>query len=137
MKKLIIILLTITLTASEGISQTSSDTICLPIAQLKKAINKIEEGKVVAEELSLTKNSLAVANQRIALKDSIIQKFEIKGNAYEATLFNYQQININLESIIQNYKKEVSLQRKLIRRQKLSKWLAGGLGLAVGFLISK
>jgi DNA repair exonuclease SbcCD ATPase subunit len=137
MKKLLITLLTITLTASEAISQTSSDTICLPTSQLKKAINRIEECKVIAEDLALTKQSLNLANQRISVKDSIIQKFEVKGNAYEATLLNYQQINNNLESIIQNLKKEVSLQKKAFRRQKLSKWFAGGIGIAIGFLIAK
>lgn len=130
-------MLTITLTASEGISQTSSDTICLPTSQLKKAINRIEECKVIAEDLALTKQTLSLANQRISVKDSIIQKFEVKGNAYEASLANYQQVNNNLESIIQNLKKEVSLHKKAFRRQKLSKWITGVLGIAVGFLIAK
>ena len=137
MKQLIITALTITLIASEGISQTSNDTICLPSSQLKKAINRIETCKVIEEELTLTKESLQTANQRLTLKDSIITSFRLQTANYTRLIDNYTQNVTSLENINYNLKKEVSLHQKIIRRQKLSKWLVGGIGLGLGILISK
>lgn len=137
MKQLIITALTITLIASEGISQTSNDTICLPSSQLKKAINRIETCKVIEEELTLTKESLQTANQRLTLKDSIITSFRLQTANYTRLIDNYTQNVTSLENINSNLKKEVSLHQKIIRRQKLSKWLVGGIGLGLGILISK
>lgn len=137
MKQLIITALTITLIASEGISQSSNDTICLPSSQLKKAINRIETCKVIEEELSLTKESLQTANQRLTLKDSIITSFRLQTANYTRLIDNYTQNITSLENINSNLKKEVSLHQKIIRRQKLSKWLVGGIGLGLGILISK
>lgn len=137
MKQLIITALTITLIASEGISQSSNDTICLPSSQLKKAINRIETCKVIEEELTLTKESLQTANQRLTLKDSIITSFRLQTANYTRLIDNYTQNITSLENINSNLKKEVSLHQKIIRRQKLSKWLVGGIGLGLGILISK
>lgn len=137
MKQLIITALTITLIASEGISQTSNDTICLPSSQLKKAINRIETCKVIEEELTITKESLQTANQRLTLKDSIITSFRLQTAKYTRLIDNYTQNVTSLENINSNLKKEVSLHQKIIRRQKLSKWLVGGIGLGLGILISK
>jgi len=137
MKRLLITLLTITLTASKGISQSSNDTICLPANQLKTAINKIEQCKVVAEELTLTKQTLESANNRLALKDSIISKFELKIKSYDQLFDNQRRLKENLENVVSNLKKEVSLQTRAYKRQKRSKWITAIIGLAVGYLIAK
>lgn len=89
------------------------------------------------EELSVTKESLQNANHRILLKDSIITKFQLQTNNYNLLIDNYNQTIGKMENLTSNLKKEVSLQNKIIRRQKLSKWIVGGLGLTIGILISK
>ncbi len=125
------------LIASEGISQTSSDTTCLPNTQLKNVINRLETCKVIEEELNTTKEQVGVLNNRIILKDSIIGKFQIQTNNYTQVIDNYSRNLKNLENVVSNLKLEVNLQRKAIRRQKLTKWISGLIGIGVGVLITK
>jgi hypothetical protein len=123
--------------ASESISQTSKDTICLPIEQVKKAINTIERGKVLDEELSLTKNKLQIKDSIIILKDSIISQFLYRESNYKSLIENYQS-NINNDGkMINNLQTAINLSKKISRRQAVSKWIVGILGLSIGFLIAK
>jgi len=128
------ILLTI---ASESISQTSNDTICLPSAQLKKAINLIEKGKVTQEELELTKSSLRLSEKRILVKDSIILNLNNKELAYKSVIENYKKNVQNAEEVVENLEKSLTLERKRVKRQKFSKWVLALGGLGFGILISK
>lgn len=125
------------LIALRGISQTSSDTTCLPNSQLKSVINRLETCKVIEEELSTTKEEVTLLNQRITIKDSIIGKFQNQTKNYTQLVDNYTRNVNNLQNVITNLKLEVNLQRKAIRRQKLSKWISGLIGIGVGVLISK
>lgn len=75
--------------------------------------------------------------QRLSLKDSIIQKLELKIQTYDKLIGNQAKVKENLENVISNLKKEVSLQRKAFRRQKRAKWITAILGLAAGYLIAK
>ena len=112
------------LTAYQGISQTSSDSVtCLPNAQLKKAINLLEKGKVVEEELVATKELLKNSETRLSLKDSIIGKYQLSEKEYK--------------SLVTNFENNLKLSKKIARRQKLSKYIVGILGVSIGYLISK
>ena len=137
MKRLLIIALTTILTASEGISQTSTDTTCLPNSQLKKVINRIEACKVIEEELTLSKSQLTVYNERVIVKDSIISKLHLQGANYERLIENYKKTETTFRSIVDTQEKQINLQKKLIRRKGFSKWIVGALGLGIGYLIAK
>jgi hypothetical protein len=125
------------LIALKGISQTSSDTTCLPNTQLKKVINRLETCKVIEEELNTTKEQVVLLNKRVSLKDSIINRHELQGRTYAQIIDNYTRNVNNLENVVSNLKVEVNLQRRAIRRQKLTKWISGLIGIGVGVLISK
>ena len=137
MKKLITTLLIILLTASVGISQTSSDTTCLPNSQLKKAINLIERGKVAEEELGQTKQLVTILENKVTLKDSVIAKLFLEKDVYSALVRNYEQELANDKNIIKNLEKSITLEKRISRKQKLSKWIVGAAGIALGLLISK
>jgi hypothetical protein len=137
MKRLLIIALTTILIASEGISQTSTDTTCLPNSQLKKVINRIEACKVIEEELTLSKSQLTVSNERVIVKDSIISKLHLQGANYERLIENYKKTETTFRSIVDTQEKQINLQKKLIRRKGFSKWIVGALGLGIGYLIAK
>lgn len=128
------ILLTI---ASESISQTSNDTICLPASQLKKAINLIEKGKVTEEELNLTKSALKLSENRIAVKDSIILNLNNKETAYKSIIQNYKKNLENVAEMVENLENSITLERKRVKRQKFSKWVLALGGLGLGVLITK
>ena len=126
------------LTAYQGISQTSSDSVtCLPNAQLKKAINLIEKGKVVEEELVATKELLKNSETRLSLKDSIIRKYQLSEKEYKSLVTNFEQNVKNDKRIIYNLETQIKLSKKIARRQKLSKYIVGILGVSIGYLISK
>ena len=126
------------LTAYQGISQTSSDSVtCLPNAQLKKAINLIEKGKVVEEELVATKELLKNSETRLSLKDSIIGKYQLSEKEYKSLVTNFEQNLNNDKRIIYNLETQIKLSKKIARRQKLSKYIVGILGVSIGYLIAK
>ena len=126
------------LTAYQGISQTSSDSVtCLPNAQLKKAINLIEKGKVVEEELVATKELLKNSETRLSLKDSIIGKYQLSEKEYKSLVTNFENNLNNDKRIIYNLETQIKLYKKISRRQKLSKYILGILGESIGYLISK
>ena len=126
-----------TLIAYESISQSSNDTACIPIAQLKVAINKIETAKVVQNELQLTKNALNIAEKRLVVKDSIINVHELKEVAYKAIIADYKKTEQNSEQVIFNLEKAITLEQRKTRRQKFGKVLGVIAGVAFGVLISK
>lgn len=126
------------LTAYQGISQTSSDSVtCIPNAQLKKAINLIEKGKVVEEELVATKELLKNSETRLSVKDSIIGKYQLSENQYKALVKNFEENVKNDSRIIYNLNTQIKLTQKIARRQKLSKYIVGILGVGIGYLIAK
>lgn len=137
MKKLITTLLITLLTASVGISQTSSDTTCLPNSQLKKAINLIERGKVAEEELGHTKQLVTVLENKVTVKDSVINKLFAEKDIYTALIKNFEQEVANDKNIIKNLEKSITLEKRISRKQKLSKWVVGLAGIGLGLLIAK
>jgi hypothetical protein len=137
MKRLILTALTTILIASEGISQTSTDTTCLPNTQLKKVINRIEACKVIEEELTLSKQQLQTATERLNLKDTTIAKLQLQGANYERLIENHKKTETVFRSVVDNQQKQINLQNKLIRRKGFSKWIVGALGIGIGYFIAK
>lgn len=137
MKKLKLTLITLLLTASVGISQTSTDTTCLPNEQLKKAINRLETCKVIEEELTATKSLLTNAEKRVANRDSAIAVFRMSEIAYKNLISNFEQTLSNDKKIIGNLEKTITLQQRISRKQKLSKWVVGAVGIVIGLILAK
>lgn len=121
-----------------SISQTSNDTVtCLPNSQLKKAINLIEEGKVVKKELEITNNKVKNLEEFLNHKDKIINEFKRKDSLSQTAISSYEQAVINFNSQLKNAENINKIQKKIINRQKFRKILALGLGFGAGFLIFK
>ena len=123
---------------SKGISQNSTDSVTyIPNSQLRKAINLIENGKVVKKELELTKERSVVLEYRISVKDSVIsqyQKKEVNWNKIDA---NYKSQILNYEDYARNSQKIFEEQRKQIRGLKFKKWVGILAGLGIGYVIAK
>lgn len=123
---------------SKGISQNLNDSVtCIPNVQLRKAINLIENGKVVKQELELVKQKSVLLESRISVKDSIISQY-VKNEE------NWNKIDNNYKKQIANdkdYQKNTQLifeeQRNQIRGLKFKKWLGILLGVGVGYLLHK
>jgi|JI6StandDraft_1071083.scaffolds.fasta_scaffold280000_2 hypothetical protein len=137
MKKLLVVLPILLLIVLEGTSQTSKDTVHLPIEQVKKAISIIEVSKVQQEELVLTKKALQVAENRLVLKDSVIYYNSLKDKMYLSIIDGYKKNLSNSDQIISNLEHNIKVEQRNTRVQKVYKWIALAGGLTAGFFISK
>jgi len=123
----------------ESISQISNDSslISIPTYQLKKAINKIEKGKVIEQELEFTKDKVSFLNESLNNKDRIISEYSTKDSLSKKSIEGYKAIVGNLESSIANEKKINLINKVKNRREKLKKWYSIVIGIGIGFLIHK
>lgn len=130
------------LIAFKSISQTSNSTIkdslvSIPISQLRTAINTIERGKVVEQELIETKKKVVVQDKLINVKDSIIVNYAKKEAAYKAIVVSYDKTMENDKQMITNLKASLLMQKLATKKQKVSKWAVAILSLGLGYLIGK
>lgn len=127
-----IVLLHLTLS---GISQIASDSVtCLPNSKLRLAIKKIEDCKILKEELEQTQKGIIILETKVSLKESIISDYEAKDFLWQKTMINYDSIVLNLNKQILNEKGINTIQKFKIRTLKINKWFYAGAGLIAGFL---
>jgi len=126
------------LTNLKGISQTASDsTTAIPNYQLRKAINLIEKGKLVQQELDLTKEKVSLLDERIVKKDSIIYNFRLKEVGWNKIFKNYQQESKNCREYQTNTQTIFEKQELTIKRSKKIKYLFLAIGLGLGLYLHK
>jgi hypothetical protein len=109
----------------------------LPVSQLKKAIEKIEEGKVLSKEVGLLKDKIQLIERRVAVKDSLIVVYQNNEGNYRRLINNYEATIENNTKLINNLEVSVKYHKKIARRQKFQKWVVGVLGIGLGVLIMK
>ena len=135
MRRIIVLIVLLHLTLS-GISQIASDSItCLPNSKLRAAIKKIEDCKILREELEQTQKGIIILETRVNLKDSIISDYEAKDFLWQKTMINYDSIVLNLNKQIINDKAINTIQSFKLKTLKINKWLYAGAGLIAGFLL--
>lgn len=125
------------LIASEGISQGSSDTVCLPVSQVNKAIVELEKSKVVAEELALTKKKADTLEARNRLKDSIIASLKAKDAIMGSVITDYKKVIENQNTMASNLSQMVELSEKKYRREKRNKWVTVLIAIGGAYLVSR
>jgi hypothetical protein len=123
---------------SKGISQTASTSDSLttiPTAQLKKAINIIENAKVMKEELKITNHKILVMDSLIITKDKKIVEYKVKDSLNDMVLKNYKDVVLNLSKNVLNLELSNGLINMKLSGEKRKKWATLLLGVGVGFLI--
>lgn len=130
-------LIILALSKLQGISQTYDSSTLIPNSQLRKAINLIENGKLVQEELNLTKEREKYLENRLKIKDSIIFHYATKEQYFKKMDSNYQIELGNLKQIIFNDKIVYNLQNSKIVGLKRKKWLFLAVGSLSTYLITK
>ena len=107
---------------------TSIDTIvCLPKSYLVRAIQEIEYGDFAKTELEIVNDNYTIAQRQLALKDSIIYKYERKEAICIADIGNLNQILDHKDDLI-------TIEEKRARKYKRQKngIIIGGITVAVG-----
>ena len=123
---------------SKGITQNSNDSLtCIPNVQLRKAINLIENGKVLAQELEITKERSIILEFRISTKDSVISQYQQKEVSWKKIDANYKLELVNYQEYSRNTQRIFEEQRKQIRGLKFKKWLGILAGIGIGYVIAK
>ena len=123
---------------SKGITQNSNDSVtCIPNSQLRRAITIIENGKVVKQELELTKERSVWLEYRISTKDSVISQYQQKEDNWKKIDANYKSRINNYQQYTKNTQKIFEEQRKQIRGLKFKKWLGILAGFGIGYVIAK
>jgi hypothetical protein len=123
---------------SKGISQNSTDSVtCIPNSQLRRAINIIENGKVVKQELELSKERSVVLEYRIATKDSIISQYINKESNWIKIDENQKKQIVNYKDYVKNSQRIFEEQRKRIKGLKFKKWAGILAGFGIGYVIAK
>lgn len=126
------------LIALSAISQKSIDScLCIPVSQLKAAIVKIEQGKILETELVATKQKIDFLQQRIAIKDSSIFRFQKQDSLYQRIIWAYEGSIENWKQILSNTENSYRLEKKIARRQKVIKWFTLAAGIGAGYLFFK
>ena len=124
--------------ALDSISQTSkNDTICLPINELKIAINKIEVCEIVKQELEITKGLLDLKTKQIYNYDSMIIVSKKREVTYNNYIESYKKIVTNYQKNILNCSAKVEYQQKIIKRKNKHKFIFTIIGFLLGVLIVK
>ena len=138
MRKLLLTLIILVLWTSKGISQNLNDSVtCIPNTQLRKAINLIENGKVVKQELDIVKQRSVILESRIALKDSIISQYVKNENNWKKIDSNNKQRIFNYEEYAKNTQRIFEEQRSQIKHLQVKKWLGILAGIGIGYVIAK
>jgi hypothetical protein len=126
------------LIALGSISQTTkNDTICLPINELKIAINKIEVCEIIKQELQTTKNLLDYKEQQIINYDSIIIIYKKREQTNINYIDSYKKIVANYQKNIINSSAKIEYQNKVIRKKNKHKFIFTIIGFLLGVLIVK
>jgi hypothetical protein len=123
---------------SKGISQTASTSDSLttiPTAQLKKAINIIENAKVMKEELKITNHKILVMDSLLITKDKKIVEYKAKDTLNDMVIKNYKDVVLNLSKNVLNLELSNGLINMKLSGEKRKKWATLVLGVGVGFLI--
>lgn len=130
-------LLVILVTKLQATSQiVSADSVtCLPNTQLRKAINIIENGKVVAKELDIVNQKVVKLEYAVTIKDSTLAQYRKKDQLHNQMVTGYEAAITNFKQIVANNQQALKTQRTMVRRQKLAKWGTFLAGLGGGYLI--
>ena len=106
-----------------------SQTTTISNDKLRDAAKLIEKGKICEQRVELLNEKIDFLNQRIAIKDSIINLHRDKDTAQSRIVETYKAEVANLIEQRDLATKEMKHQNKLLKRQK-RKTIIGILGTA-------
>lgn len=120
-------LILLTFSVSSQISR--SDTTCIPDEKLRLALKKIEQGKLDAAELQMTRMHLDLANRSMDMKDSVISSQWVLISSFKSSVENYrsQLVMQKARTDIANF--NMDALEKQLKRQKIKTWFVGAAGV--------
>jgi hypothetical protein len=117
----------------QSISQISADTlISIPSSQLRTAIKKIEEGKLLRKELDTTKQLVSQLKSLSNLRDSTIQLFIRKDSTSSKIIFSYSEA---VKSLKQQQDLTMDWANRLEKRNLKNKLLYSVIALGLTTLL--
>jgi hypothetical protein len=130
MLKRLLIILVVILIVSEGRSQTSkSDTVCFPISDALKVLEKGKEAQVLEKRVANLKSVLDSIQLRITFKDSIINTLKEKDAINSSIISGYKVVEKTLIEQRDAYSAQLTSTEKQLKKQKRRKKFVAFAGL--------
>ena len=116
----------------QGLSQNSKDSTLIPNSQLRLALQKVEQGRFCAEQLTLHIERNRLLESRIELKDSLIARYKMIDVASKAIIINYEIAENNLlqqKGVLASGVKVLEKQLRAQKRKTTFTSIAGMVGM--------
>ena len=128
-----IAILTTTLTAFSQTDTSSKEPVkCFPISTVKKIIKDLKSGDEAKVQLKLSDSLLAVTEDKVVLKDSVINTMKIK----EVNYVNIIGAQNDKYNVLEGYTKKVELNLKKEKvKSKFKSILGTGMIAVLTFLL--
>lgn len=126
-------MLLISIGSSFAAHSQHTDTICLPVAHAKSVLAAAKERDVLKERVGLLQVDIALVNQRLAIKDSVISDLVGKDINNTAIITAMQEQKAALLDEKKIFNDQLRSYETLIRKQKRKTfWTAAAGVLATG-----
>jgi len=128
----LISILSLSLTAFSQTGTNNQPTKCFPIPVVKQITKDLLSGDSAKAQLKLTEQQLLETENKVVMKDSVINLLRIKENNYQTIISAQDQ----KYSILESHTKKVELNlRKEKIKNKFTSGLAGVVILTLTFLL--
>jgi len=131
----------LTVTVCAVFSQTaSSDTICLPMQQVRQSIRVADTLKLVKQEVRLLNDLTSLYEVRLKNQDSTINDLFKMGEQYLVSLANYKAERNTLAQQRDLQRLDTEYYKRLLRKQKRKTAFMGlvtALGIACTIFLMK
>lgn len=107
------------------------DTTCVPTVQLKKILTDARQKPILLERIEILKSDIAYLNGRIAVRDSIINLYDLNDLQSKEIISILKEEKSIYEQEIAIFKKQLVSYEKLLRKERRKRrWAAfGGVAL--------
>ena len=104
-----------------------TDTICVPMAQLKKVLTDAKQKPVLLEKIDLLTTDIKLLNERIVVKDSIInlmERDELASQEIISALREEKKLMLEQRKVFED---QLNAYEKLLRKERRKRrWTAVG-----------
>lgn len=109
----------------------ATDTICVPVAQLKKVLIDAKQKPILLERIDLLTADVKLLNSRIAVKDSIINLMERDELASQEIIATLREEKKLMQEQRKVFEDQLNAYEKLLRKERRKRKWTAAAGLMV------
>lgn len=97
---------------------------------------KIEEAKILRDELTLTRLQMINLERRLDIRDSLIYNYNRMYLLMKSDISNLELQKSNNETVIRNLEKNLKTSERSFNRQRSTAYVLGVAGIIIGVFIA-